>query len=124
MLMNTFWVKSIMILSIHEKKIIRPTPTASILKVDPKDSSTKRNDATFTFGANESATFECAIDGHAFQSCNSPATFTDFTEGTHEFAVRAIDVAENTGQPVTYAWNVDLTPPAINLGNLVPEQQQ
>ncbi|TWW07893.1 hypothetical protein E3A20_29780, partial [Planctomyces bekefii] len=52
--------------------------------------------ATFTFSANESATFQCALDAAPYTSCTSPVTLTNVTTGSRSFHVRAYDAAGNS----------------------------
>lgn len=68
--------------------------------------------ATFSFASSKPGRFECSLDGSPFASCTSPKTYSGLAEGTHVFAVRAVDltgVADPT--PATQTWIVDTTPP-------------
>jgi hypothetical protein len=69
--------------------------------------------ATFAFGsADTSALFEASLDGVAYASATSPVTFTGLSDGSHTFAVRAIDAAGNVdATPATYTWTVDTIAP-------------
>ena len=87
------------------------TPPVTTIITRPND-PTNSTSATLTFSANESASFECALDGGAYASCSSPSTYNNLAEGTHSLAVRATDLAGNAEQtPVTYGWTIDITPP-------------
>jgi subtilisin-like proprotein convertase family protein len=68
---------------------------------------TKKKKATFTFHASESpAAFQCKLDGGAFATCSSPATFT-VKKGRHSLQVRAIDASNNVDPtPATDSWKV------------------
>ncbi|HTJ47802.1 MAG TPA: Ig-like domain-containing protein [Kofleriaceae bacterium] len=68
---------------------------------------------TFEFGANETpVTFECAIDGGAFASCDTPDLINGLADGSHTFAVRATDAAGNVDQsPDSWTWTIDSTTP-------------
>jgi hypothetical protein len=79
------------------------------------DASTADNFATFRFEASEpGATFECRIDGEAFEECVNPAQYTELLPGEHTFEVRAVDLALNPDPtPASHAWTVE-GPPAPN----------
>jgi hypothetical protein len=56
------------------------------------------DDATPTFAFEsdtETVTFECSLDGEPFDACSSPFTTEQLADGSHSFAVRAIDANEN-----------------------------
>jgi len=76
--------------------------------VDPAGASS----ASFSFSADRSATFECRLDGSAFEPCGSPKTYAGLAEGEHSFEVRALDA---TGQadptPAVHTWRVDTSAP-------------
>ncbi len=65
-------------------------------------------DATFTFHCNETATTECSLDGAPYSSCTSPKSYSGLSVGTHTFAVRCIDLANNVSSPVQYSWDIML----------------
>src|SRR4029079_596297 len=65
--------------------------------------------ATFTFASPDVASCECSLDAGAWRACASPATYGDLANGTHSFAVRAVDAAGNVdGTPPTRGWTVRL----------------
>ncbi|MDX6484081.1 MAG: hypothetical protein QOE95_1852, partial [Gaiellaceae bacterium] len=94
------------------------TPPDTTIVTQPGDPS---NEAapTFTFSASEpGSTFECSLDGAAFAPCSSPDVVASLADGTHDFAVRAIDPAGNTdASPATWTWLTDLTPPTATMDN-------
>lgn len=65
--------------------------------------------ASFAFSANEpGVSFECSLDGATFGSCSSPKAYADLPNGTHTFAVRAIDGSGNVdATPATRTWTVN-----------------
>jgi Calcineurin-like phosphoesterase len=73
------------------------------------------NDASATFGFSYSeagASFECSLDGSAFDACTSPQEYPDLADGPHTFEVRAIDAAGNVDPtPASRAWVVDTAAP-------------
>lgn len=81
--------------------------------------------ASFAFSGSDSgsgvASFACSLDGAAFTTCTSPASFGSLAEGQHSLAVRALDRAGNTdASPATFTWLVDLTAPETVLNGKPP----
>ncbi len=78
---------------------------------------TKEKTALFSFTASDGGSgidsIECKVDGGAYASCTSPATFTELADGLHNFSVRARDVAGNYSAVVSYQWLVDLVAPTL-----------
>jgi chitodextrinase len=83
-------------------------PETTITSAPP--STTDQTSATFSFTANELATFRCSLDGAPAQPCTSPVTYTGLAVGTHTFSVTATDLAGNTDPtPATFNWEVTAT---------------
>jgi DNA-binding beta-propeller fold protein YncE len=94
-------------------------PDTTITGAPPALSSS--TDATFTFQADEpGATFECKLDSGSYASCTSGDTFHGNSEGDHTFTVRATDALNNVGNPATYDWTVDTTPPTATMDSTPP----
>jgi hypothetical protein len=74
-------------------------------------SPTNAESQSFEFSADETATFECSLDGAAFSACSSPHELSGLGEGSHQLAVRATDSTGNKGAPATTQFAVDRTPP-------------
>ncbi len=97
-------------------------PDTSIMS--PPATGVADTNALIAFSASEAGvTFQCSLDGSAFASCTSPATYAGLAIGGHSFAVRAIDAAGNVDPtPAIAMWTitppVDLAPPdtTINTG--------
>lgn len=47
-------------------------------------------------GSDTDATYECSLDGGAYQACGTTVTYEDLDRGTHSFAARATDDEGNT----------------------------
>jgi hypothetical protein len=73
---------------------------------------TSETGADFTFSVNETASLECSLDGAAFASCSSPASYSGIDDGNHSFMVRATDEAGNVGT-AQYDWTRDASAPSI-----------
>jgi outer membrane protein OmpA-like peptidoglycan-associated protein len=76
------------------------------------------NEATaeFSFSASEPGTFECSLDGRAFEACAARASFPGLEEGPHTLEVRAVDrVAKLDASPAPYSWAVDTGVPTVSL---------
>jgi hypothetical protein len=97
-----------------------PAPPDTEIESGPAD-PTNATTATFTFGSpgNSDATFECrelapgAAEPSSWEPCASGDTRTGYTaEGRHELQVRAVVSGTPDPTPASWAWTVDLTPPA------------
>jgi VCBS repeat protein len=77
--------------------------------------TTSSTSMRFAFSGSDNAGivgFECRLDSAAFSTCNSPATYTGLSVGSHQFAVRAIDGYGFTdASPATFAFTVTTAPP-------------
>jgi Glycosyl hydrolases family 43 len=115
------------------------TPPETVIDSGPSG-PTASPVAEFTFSSSEPASsFECRLDGGAFEPCSSPVEHTGLGEGPHLFQVRAIDSVGNADPTsATRSWTVgeatadaaqptaslpaplapiaDVTPPAFKVG--------
>jgi hypothetical protein len=77
---------------------------------------TNDNTPVFTFRSGPDATFECQVDGGAFQACSSPFATTPLPDGSHTFTVRATDPVYNVEpNPPTRTFTVDTKAPDTTL---------
>jgi hypothetical protein len=82
---------------------------------------TNQKSSTFTFSSTEAGvTFDCAIDDGAFQTCASPTTTPELSDGPHRFAVRAVDGVGNASETASYEWTVDTVPPDTEITSRPP----
>lgn len=80
-------------------------PAVTLTQVPP--ATTTSRTATFAFSADEpGVSFACSYDSGPFSPCTSPHTIPDAGVDDHTFAVRATDVAGNTGAPALARWTV------------------
>ncbi|HEX6709713.1 MAG TPA: Ig-like domain-containing protein [Rubrobacter sp.] len=91
------------------------TPPNTTITSGPSG-SVKSTSATFTFISSESGSkFQCSLDGSLFSGCSSPKIFSNLTDGSHLFGVRAIDASENVDQsPAQRSFTVDTRAPRVN----------
>lgn len=91
----------------------------SVTIASAPDGTTTSTSASFTFSSNEpGSTFQCSLDGGAYEGCASPKTYGDIAAGTHTFAVRAIDAVGNTGGPASHSWTVVVPLPDLVVSQL------
>jgi outer membrane protein assembly factor BamB len=82
---------------------VDPTPASWSWTVDTNTprtsarlvSASPSSGYSFDFEADEKATFECTLDANGWIPCASGVTVKDLAAGTHEFRVRATDIAGN-----------------------------
>ena len=73
---------------------------------------TNATTASFSFTDTDPlVTFRCAHDGGGFAPCASGVTYSGLSEGSHTFAVKAVDALLNESDATSYTWTVDTTPP-------------
>ena len=89
--------------------------TAPAIALSGPEAETEDTSATFTFSADEDATFACALDGVPVFGCASPVTRDGLELGPHRFEVEATDGSGNVGS-AAHAWTVvDRTEPVVSI---------
>lgn len=83
-------------------------PNVSIGSGPP--ATTTETSATFSFSANEKATFRCRLDGGGLSPCQSPQSYSGLAAGNHSFTVEATDDAGNRSV-ASHSWRI--TPPPV-----------
>ncbi len=72
----------------------------------------------FAFTVNGASTVTCALDGGTAATCSATYPYS-LPDGSHTFAVKAVDLAGNaTTKSVT--WTIDTVAPTITLGSMPP----
>lgn len=81
------------------------------IELGPPDVSDSPN-TTFFYGSNDNtASFQCRLDGAPFASCGSSQDYNGLADGSHTFEVRAHDAAGNSDStPASRTFVVDTTP--------------
>jgi hypothetical protein len=79
-------------------------PTTTLVSTPPL--TNYRLNAAFTFSANDpTASYECSMDGGTYSSCASGVSYSNLSNSSHTFAVRARDSVGNADlTPATYTW--------------------
>jgi hypothetical protein len=86
-----------------------PGPTAAISGL-PLTQET----ATLQLASNDpDAVFHCQLDGGAEHTCSSTPILAPLPEGVHTMKAWAVDSNGNAGDPSTFTWTVDTTPPEV-----------
>ncbi|HEX4464995.1 MAG TPA: right-handed parallel beta-helix repeat-containing protein [Solirubrobacterales bacterium] len=87
------------------------------------ESSTTATVASFSFSASESgSSFECKLDSGSWGDCTSPTNYTNLSLGSHQFSVRAEDMAGNIDKtPATLTWTIEAPAPPPPTDTTPPE---
>ncbi|WP_343746242.1 Ig-like domain-containing protein [Chitinophaga sp.] len=93
---------------------IDKTPPVASFTATPPAATSSRN-ATFTFTANEPATYEAQLDGGTPVAVTSPLTFMGLSTGAHALSLRAKDQAGNQSTWVPFNWTVLSNPSVMNV---------
>jgi hypothetical protein len=96
--------------------VVDTTAPDTVFSAGPAAGGLTGAKVSFSFGSPDSpVTFECALDGAAFATCQSPVALT-LADGSHTFAARAKDDHGLVDpSPATRTWTVDGTPPAVSV---------
>lgn len=94
------------------------SPPETALSAAPSSFSAVRT-ARFVFAGNDTVSpsfwlsYECRLDGAAWNRCASPVTYADLADGSHVFEARTVDAAGHVDPtPARFEWVVDTAPPA------------
>src|SRR5205823_3901500 len=77
--------------------------------------------ATFTFTGSDNVTpsgslvFQASLDGAAFATVSSPATYNNLSQGAHTFQVKDVDEAGNVSSVASYSFTVHTTAPTVSI---------
>ena len=106
--------------SVHALRFMGPSsapnqPPAPAIVSSPAN-PTNLASAYFTYSDSESGvTFQCSLDGQAFSPCASSGVNYTVADGSHTFAVKAVDSLGTASVPASDAWVVDTVPPSISI---------
>ena len=81
--------------------------------------TTPGSTASVAFRATDAGSLQCSLDQAPFAPCVSPQHYSGLANGTHTFAVRAIDTSGNVdGSPATSSWtSAGASTPALLLSD-------
>ncbi len=109
----------------HQWTVDQTNPTVRITS-RPENLTGSKN-ASFSFQAGDTGSgiqrTECRLDGGVFETCQSPKSYANLSEGDHTFSVRARDQADNPSSVETYNWFIYASPPTVTL-NISTNQPQ
>ena len=99
----------------HETDVTAPTTS-----LDSGPSGISGPNVSFTFSSPDSPLlgpgFECRFDTAEWESCGSPKAYSNLSDGSHTFRVRAVDAAGNPDpSPTVRTWTVDAIPPQTTI---------
>jgi tripartite motif-containing protein 71 len=87
-------------------------PSVNLTSTPPL--TTGSTSASFSFTSDEAGIFKCSLGSSSFATCTSPDVVS-VAAGSNTFHVKAIDLAGNVSQTVSYTWTVDKTPPNVTI---------
>jgi hypothetical protein len=91
------------------------TPPQTMIDSGPSG-TTNDTSPSFSFSSEAGASFECRLDSGSWQSCSSPKSYSNLSDGSHTFDVRASDAVGNTDlSPASRTWTIDATPPQTTI---------
>ena len=101
-------------------EIVCSAPSAAIDSAPSRE--TASTSASFTFHSfPDGAEIECRLRGEFFEPCESGTKdYSGLAEGVHQFQVRARNSPDPAGNPASFRWRVDLTPPTTMIENPPP----
>jgi hypothetical protein len=96
-------------------KIVADTDPPQTTIVSGPSGSVDSRSAPFQFAASERhGRFECKLDSGSWARCDSPKAYLQLAAGSHSFAVRAVDRADNVDPtPATRTWTVAAPAPPV-----------
>lgn len=91
---------------------------------DGPSGTVRRTDARFELRASDpDASFECSLDGAAYEACGSPQEYSGLGDGEHTFRVRALDPLGNVDRsPASRSWTIDTSREAPPKGQGKPKK--
>jgi len=93
---------------------VNPPIATMITAENPTAAITNSTTMTVSFSANQTATFKCSLDGSAAADCTSPVTYSNLSNATHTFIVKAVDsFGTIDAAGANYSWTVDTIPPSL-----------
>lgn len=92
-------------------KVDTVAPPAPSLTAKPSNLSNTANPSFVFTDAEPGVTFRCGLDGVTPGACTTPKSYSGLAQGSHTFAVLAVDAAGNVGITTTFTWAIDTIAP-------------
>ncbi len=97
----------------YEWEVDYTAPAALVSLLSPVNFPSNQTNARFAISANQSATYECHLDGALLSSCFDGMEVSNLGDGDHVLVVVATDAAGNVSEKAQANWQVDLQPPVL-----------
>lgn len=122
---GTFGIASAKLLFVKSSKV-EPSenkPTVVLDAVVPPETPTNSRTIQFRFhSSGPEYPLQCAFDKSAFTPCSSPMAYSNLSNGSHKFEVRAISSGGRAGETLGHHFQVVGSNPKIRIDSVTPAQ--
>ena len=98
-------------------------PPDTTVTAGPSGLVASREASLAFLSSEDGSTYECRLDGGAWEECDAPQGYEELQDGGHSFAVRSTDAASNIDPtPAGLTWEVDATAPDTSISEARAER--